>query len=576
MGAKRARVFNISQYEYHPFEGYESAESDVPKRDAEPLLTQKAIDDALAHRSIKQWAYIWHDKDVHTEESAAKARERGYDVHAGDRIHKHAHIVLNIPSNMDVSQVANWFGIEPQYIDLPKGRGAFMDCVEYLTHESEKEQAKGKYLYPDDAIHANFDFRAELTVRAARRERYGSAADRMTPAKELQMHVLEDGWSVKRCSEEDPLTYVDVRDKLFKLRLDYLRNQPPCPARINLYVDGNGGLGKGVLSDYIAHKMFPNVEDPVFIAGNDPRVAFDGYDGEPVIIWDDWRSYQFFQAFGRGGTFNIFDTHPRAGQSQQAKHTRVVLTNAVNIVNSVQPYREFLDGLAGGYKDRAGIQHEVEDANQAYRRFPLIIHVHEDDLEILLNQGFMDKDSYAYQQYYMSERIRGSLKNIASQLAGDLKDKMLDTVTTPVMNAYDKLLKSHDDKITDPSQLPEEFKYYGEVLTPEQAAEEDMSKAAFERERNEVRRIDNLFRYIDAYLRFYHPMANESVLEHCRGAWFNAEAHMMSDDMKSFIGEDVERVCADVKTFTIEEVTAMTFRDATEAYRDWFVAGDKV
>lgn len=186
-----------------------------------------------------------------------------------------------------------------------------MDCVEYLTHESEREQAKGKHLYPDSSVRANFDFRAELTVRAERRAKYGSAADRMTPAKEMEMHVLQDGWSVRECRAIDPLVYVDARDKLFKLRLDYLADQPPRASRINFYIDGDGGLGKGVLSEYIAQKMFPNYDKPYFVVGNDPRVAFDGYDGEPVIIWDDWRSYQFIKAFGRDGTFNIFDTHPR-------------------------------------------------------------------------------------------------------------------------------------------------------------------------------------------------------------------------------------------------------------------------
>ena len=73
-----------------------------------------------------------------------------------------------------------------------------MDCVEYLTRENPKEEAKGKYLYPDSAVRANFDFHAELTVRAERKAKYGSAADRMMPVKEMEIHVLQDGWSVRQ------------------------------------------------------------------------------------------------------------------------------------------------------------------------------------------------------------------------------------------------------------------------------------------------------------------------------------------------------------------------------------------
>jgi len=94
-----------------------------------------------------------------------------------------------------------------------------MDCVEYLTHENPKEEAKGKYLYPDSAVRANFDFHAELTVRAERKAKYGCAADRMMPVKEMEIHVLQDGWSVRQSVLSPPLVYVDVRAKLFKLCL---------------------------------------------------------------------------------------------------------------------------------------------------------------------------------------------------------------------------------------------------------------------------------------------------------------------------------------------------------------------
>lgn len=674
----RARVFNIMQYACHP---NDCAADGTPKQGATPLITQQNVDAGLSHRSIKRWAYCWHDKDIIVDEGEAGAdsskdefehllkqamlfvdkvlnsvigdmycridrslpnqnpcaaqgsvlhmepdafvadvlphvdEAKALAIDLGKKLGKtegevmawgncvgysdfptplsavfkvcddlkdaiakregalpgprhkprHVHIVAQCSTAVEVASIAKWFGIPENFVDVPKGHGAFLDCVEYLTHENPKEQAKGKHRYDDSEVVASFDFRAELTARAARREKYGNAVDRISPADELKLHVMQDGWSVRRCREEDPLNYIKVRDQLPKLRLDYLADQPPCPARINLYVDGNGGLGKGVLADYIAHKMFPNVERPVFTVGNDPRVAFDGYDGEPVIIWDDWRSYQFFEAFGRGGTFNIFDTHPKEAQAQQAKYTRVVLVNAVNIVNSVQPYRDFLDGLAGEYVDKKGEQHHSEDINQSYRRFPLIIHVHEDDLEIMLNRGFMDKDSYAYQQYYMSERIRGSLKGIATRLAGDLRTRMLDTVTNPVMDAYNRLLESHDDKISDPDLLPEEFKHYGEVLTPEQAEREDTDKAERAHEAEEMRRIDNLLCFVDAYVTTWHPNGEGDVLGFCRDAYYNA-SHVGDSLMAGLSEAEASQVRADVASFSPEEVTSFVFREAAKDY----------
>lgn len=90
-------------------------------------------------------------------------------------------------------------------------------------------------------------------------------------------------------------------------------------------------------------------------------VSFDGYDGQPVIIWNDCRAGELIKTLGgRGNVFNVFDTHPSKGK-QNIKYGSVNLVNRVNIVNSVQSYTEFLDGLAGEYTDRDGKQIVAED-----------------------------------------------------------------------------------------------------------------------------------------------------------------------------------------------------------------------
>ncbi len=49
----------------------------------------------------------------------------------------------------------------------------FLDCVQYLTHETEKQQASGKHHYDDSEIKANFDC-AQLR-REEMRLRYGKS-----------------------------------------------------------------------------------------------------------------------------------------------------------------------------------------------------------------------------------------------------------------------------------------------------------------------------------------------------------------------------------------------------------------
>ena len=499
MGATPTRVFFVgSEVEY---------------------LDEERIKSALSHKTIKEWAYILHDRDKYTKADEDKQRKmlehQWFDGFAGQEQYaneddyisknlthkegalkeKHWHIALRTNCPMEVDKIAEWFGIEPNFIELPKGRGAFIDCCEYLTHENEKQQALGKFLYPDSDIKANFDFRTEINNRNANRLKYGKNADKMTDGDILQLHVMQDGWSMRKCRQEDPLAYIKVRNKLPNLRLDYLLDQPPQPFRLSIYVDGAGGLGKGSICQYLAERLFPEAERPCFVVGNDPRVAFDGYDGEPVLIWEDYRAYKFISNFTREGTFAIFDSHPKV-QSQQVKNSRIVLQNYVNIVNGIEPYADFLDGLAGEYVDKEGKKHIAEDKDQATRRFQQILCIREDEFDILFNRGFVDKNSHLYKQFDMYERVRGSMSKAMQNLEGAAKQHTLIDMSQPAVDCYRMIEASHEDKITEVADLPEEFKHI-EHLSPTEAYAEDAKREA-ERKCDEL--LEMLFKALDEFV----------------------------------------------------------------------------
>jgi hypothetical protein len=395
--------------------------------------------------------------------------------------------------------------VPEQYVDLPKGRGAFLDCVRYLTHEDEKQQELGKTLYPDDVVVANFDWRDAVD---------NIAQHRMTAADTMRLHVLQDGWTLDQCEQDDPLTFSKIEGRLQPLRVRYLQKQPPSPLRINIYVEGEGGVGKSAMCQYIAQEMFRGVDNPAFWVGADERVTFDGYDGQPVIIWDDWRVGDFIKQFRPQGTYKIFDPHPKP-VAQQAKYSRVILTNAVNIINGVQPYDEFIAGLAGTYKDRDGFQHMAEDDTQAWRRFPMILCVRTDDFDILLNKGFVNNDMSAIKTMLMYANVRCSFKNIMHHLEGEAREKVLVDVSRPVLEAVDKVKESQNDKISDPALIPPEFADYGKVTTHEElvaeAEREGEEKARAEQER--------LVDAADAYGVDVSEAARYDAL-HAFGKWF--------------------------------------------------------
>lgn len=453
---KKGRVFNISQYLNHPVTG-------------EKLVDMEDIKNALnSYKTIKKWAYIIHDKDVWTEEDERK--KVSFHAKAGEIRPPHVHIVLNTENNyMDVSIIGKWLNIPDNFIDLPKGRGAFLDCVEYLTHEDEKQQALGKYLYSDEEVFANFDFRKELQERADKMLKYGAE---LSYRDQIRHDVMYGGLTLIQARERDKINYLNDYKELQRLRLEYINAQKPPRTRMNFYIDGKGGIGKGLLSTalakYLAKTFNPDLteEDEMIFEVGSGNALFEGYDGQPVIIWDDKRAFELLQILGgRGNVFTVFDTHPRQKKRQNIKYSSVNLCNTFNIINGIQPYPEFLDGLAGEYKDRDGQIHKIEDKSQAYRRFPLIIPIQEDYFTLLFNKGYFE-NTRDFMTYLSYGNITANFRRLTEMLENQPEKKEIVERQTlrPIMEFTQKGLNKPKKELSD-EEISEEFKNYGKTET---------------------------------------------------------------------------------------------------------------
>lgn len=442
----KARIFNIMQYEKHP-------------ETNETLLTEDTIKSALAHRSITKYAYVMHDKDVYSE--ADEADDPNHV--AGTPKPRHWHIVIQCKNQVEIGVIAKWLGIAENFVDVPKGLGAgkFLDCVEYLTHESSKQQELGKYRYADDEIISNFGFREALDKRNDNKIKYGRDLDEK---EQMRYDVLYNGMTLRQCMAKDRLLYMEDFEKLQKLRLQYISMQRPPKTRLNYYICGKGGVGKGLMSRAIARTFYPQYDDDedIFFEVGAKGAAFEGYDGQPVIIWNDRRAFDLLQELnGRGNVFNVFDTHPTK-QKQNIKFSSINLCNTVNIVNSVQDYVEFLEGLAGGYTDRNGEEHEAEDKGQSYRRFPFIIPLHAEDFDLLLNRGFIEETGN-YEEYIAHKNLVGNMQRIHSlcgsneQLARELEAKTVRTIT----DKHNEVKEKFDHETQDEDAIRAMFEDYG-------------------------------------------------------------------------------------------------------------------
>lgn len=445
---------------------------------------ENTLDIMSKYKSIERYAIMVHDKDFLTkEEIKERYKADGVDVSeeqiTSDWENKkykretHVHIVLETPNNwFPVDSIAKWFGVAPNFVRVKKGKGAFLDSVQYLTHEDTKQQDLGKFRYPDEEMISNFDWRGELQKLLEEKAKFGR---HLSDRERLQIDILYNGMTLKQARLADPINYNKDLPILKRNRGDYLSWQLPPMFRLNLYICGSGGMGKDLMAKSIARSMYPDIDDDeIFFEINAKGVEFEGYDGQPVIIWPDSRAGELVGRWGRENLLaGILEPFQQSSKRQNIKYSSTSLVNAVNIFTGPDTWQEFLGGLVGEYTSRDGTVYKSENKAQSYRRFPLIIPVNQNDFDIMINNGFM-LDNADWLQYSLYKNVAGNFARAAEVLASfpEQRKAIEGQLTIPIAEAVDKV-KNKQEKLTENVEdILEEFKSYGTAKTGEQLEEE--------------------------------------------------------------------------------------------------------
>ena len=130
--------------------------------------------------------------------------------------------------------------------------------------------------------------------------------------------------------------------------------------------------------------------------------------------------------------------------------------------------------MAGEYTTRDGIKIDAEDKGQAYRRIPIILCLREKDFDVLLNKGVAE-GTREYYQYIGYRNLVGNFGKVAKKLEGQARQKIEIDMMQPVIECTDKVKEIETTKISNPDEIPDEFKDYGkqgdgffEVENPEE------------------------------------------------------------------------------------------------------------
>lgn len=215
----------------------------------------------MKYKTIKQWAYIVHDKDD---------------------TRPHYHIYLNFgSSSCPIELVAKWFALEyvdekgelhdgTQFVEKVKRRKT--DILKYLTHENESQ--KYKHIYDRSEVHANFDFGAEIdSSKIIGDFEHYSYAQQLEYVNSLPI-------------DEKTKAYTQLR-KLWELHCQCIVLQADREIEV-VFICGKGGTGK----TFYAKKMLNSMGYDFCISSssNDP---FQDYAGQRAIILDDLRDSAF-------------------------------------------------------------------------------------------------------------------------------------------------------------------------------------------------------------------------------------------------------------------------------------------
>lgn len=443
---KKGRVFNVMQYEYNPKTG-ESLNFD-----------EENIKRCVAHKTIKQYAYIRHNRDTVTQYDIDNEEYLQEDL--GKMKEPHWHMVFRTDRAESVDVIAKWLGIPPNFVNVPKGRGAFWDCIGYLTHASVDEE-QGKFVYPASDVIANFDWQTDLAAWKKKSRPRGEIVDY------LRQEILFNGMRLMDVYTEYPSIYAQHCEKFEKLRSIWIRDHAPLPEyRVNFYIYGDAGYGKDTMAraiarSYVKEKNLHYYDDAYFEVGTS-KVTFEGYDGQPIIVWSDFRAQTLIDSLdGYENVLNVFDIIPKESLVHK-KFGSIKLINAINIITSTQPYAEFLREL---------IPPSDPSPMQANRRFPIIIPIHEHDFRIMINAGYLDK--LHYRDYVTWGHIQGSFAQLARNLDArpDMQRIIEEKAIEPVQEARrlveQKIKNDPYAGMTDEEilELPE-WKNFGKPVEP--------------------------------------------------------------------------------------------------------------
>lgn len=314
------------------------------EKDSTKLIDLDTLENLLkSKKSIKDYAYIIHDKDVYSKEEEQQNPDHKADTLKSAHIHLLLRFEERQPQKLEC--VSNWFGLKNNFVS--KIHSSWDSACLYLIHRNSPD----KYQYPVEEVISNFNYKDFLETRA----------DEPSLNNIIRRITTGEIREYNKTLEIDPLILVKEARKIeeaFKVRAEYLQSTQKERNTTCIFITGSSGVGKTTLAKKIAEEKGLS-----YFTSSSSNDILDGYRQEPCIILDDMRP----SSLGLSDLLKMLD--PYTASSVKSRYKNKYLNCELIIITTVLDINDFYQNVFSEQK---------EPITQLKRRCSIYIKMFED------------------------------------------------------------------------------------------------------------------------------------------------------------------------------------------------------